>query len=64
LTQSGQVYCLLSKGHIKKDTFIYEGSSGSTGYSVASISRLLGYKSKIVIPDDLSNEKVILINAS
>lgn len=51
----------MRKGLIKKDTYIYEGSSGSTGYSVASISRIMGFKSKIVIPDDLSDEKVLFV---
>jgi cysteine synthase A len=43
---------------------IYEGSSGSTAYSVAAISRLLGYKCKIVVPDDVSPEKMNLLSTT
>ena len=39
------------KGLINKNTTIFENSTGLSGYSVASISQLLGYKSTIVIPD-------------
>ncbi len=49
---------------INKDTTIYEGSSGSTAYSVAAISRLLGYKCKIVVPDDVSEEKMRLLQTT
>jgi cysteine synthase A len=39
------------KGIINKNTNIFENSTGLSGYSVASISQLLGYNSTIVIPD-------------
>jgi cysteine synthase A len=49
---------------INKDSIIYEGSSGSTAYSVATISRLLGYKCRIVVPDDVSDEKMRLLETT
>ena len=51
-------------GKLTKNSVIYEGSSGSTGYSVANISRLFGYKCVIVIPDDCSNEKINLLKTT
>ena len=39
------------KGIINKNTNIFENSTGLSGYSVASISQVLGYNSTIVIPD-------------
>jgi cysteine synthase A len=52
-------------GRINKNkTTIYEGSSGSTAYSVAAIARLLGYKCKIVVPDDVSSEKMSLLQTT
>jgi len=49
---------------LNKDSVIYEGSSGSTAYSVAAISRLFGYKCKIVVPDDVSEEKMRLLSTT
>ena len=51
-------------GKLNKNSTIYEGSSGSTAYSVAIISKLLGYKCTIVIPDDCSNEKLNLLKTT
>ena len=51
-------------GKLTKNSVIYEGSSGSTGYSVANISRLFGYKCVIVIPDDCSKEKINLLKTT
>ena len=36
---------------------IYEGTSGSTGISLAMLSRAFGYKCGIVLPDDTAKEK-------
>ena len=51
-------------GKLNKDSIIYEGSSGNTGYSVAIISKILGYKCTIIIPDDCSNEKINLLKTT
>ena len=39
------------QGKLKKETMIYENSTGLSGYSTACISHLLGYNSTIVLPD-------------
>ena len=46
------------KGLLNKDTMIYESSSGLSGYSTASLSQLLGYKSTIVLPDSCSKNLI------
>ena len=51
-------------GQLNKNTTIYEGSSGNTAYSVAIISKILGYKCTIIIPDDCSNEKINLLKTT
>lgn len=39
---------------------IYEGTSGSTGISIATIANSLGFKSEIHLPDDTSPDKLVL----
>jgi cysteine synthase A len=51
-------------GKLNKDSIIYEGSSGNTGYSVAIISKILGYKCTIIIPYDCSNKKINLLKTT
>lgn len=57
-------YNAIKENKIKFDSVIYEGSSGSTCYSVAMIANLLGLKCKLVIPDDLSQEKLGLLKTT
>lgn len=52
------------KGLLIADSTVYEGSSGSTAYSVASIARLLGLKCTLVVPDDVSDEKMQLLKTT
>ncbi|KAK9235984.1 tryptophan synthase beta subunit-like PLP-dependent enzyme [Lipomyces kononenkoae] len=40
---------------------VYEGTSGSTGISLAMICRAKGYRAHICLPDDTSTEKVDLL---
>ncbi|CAG8755662.1 8284_t:CDS:2, partial [Acaulospora morrowiae] len=40
---------------------IFEGTSGSTGVSIAMISRAKGYNAWIVMPDDQAEEKYVLM---
>ncbi|KAF7732316.1 hypothetical protein EC973_005212 [Apophysomyces ossiformis] len=40
---------------------IFEGTSGSTGISIAMIARARGYKAWIVMPDDMAKEKYELL---
>ncbi|KAI5480163.1 cysteine synthase [Pseudohyphozyma bogoriensis] len=42
---------------------IFEGTSGSTGISIAGIARSRGYKAHIVLPDDVAKEKVQMLEA-
>lgn len=53
-----------SKGLIKphKGDVIFEGTSGSTGISLAMLCRAKGYIAHIVVPSDTSREKVTLLN--
>lgn len=44
------------------DDCIYEGTSGSTGISLAMLAKGLGYKAHICLPDDTSSEKVDLLH--
>ncbi|SCU97037.1 LAME_0F18294g1_1 [Lachancea meyersii CBS 8951] len=40
---------------------VFEGTSGSTGISIATICNALGYKAHISLPDDTSAEKLSLL---
>lgn len=40
---------------------VFEGTSGSTGISIAMLCRAKGYEAHIVLPDDTSQEKVDLL---
>ncbi|RHZ78304.1 hypothetical protein Glove_166g96 [Diversispora epigaea] len=51
------------KGLIKPNTgcTIFEGTTGSTGISIAMVSRAKGYNAWIVVPDDQAEEKYQLL---
>lgn len=42
---------------------IFEGTSGSTGISIALIARARGYDATIIMPDDVAEEKVKAVKA-
>ncbi|SCU87050.1 LADA_0E01684g1_1 [Lachancea dasiensis] len=42
---------------------VFEGTSGSTGISIATICNALGYKAHISLPDDTSEEKLALLES-
>ncbi len=48
---------------LKKGQFVVEYTSGNTGISVAWVSKILGYKAVILVPEGTSEEKVNLIRA-
>ncbi|KAI8449026.1 tryptophan synthase beta subunit-like PLP-dependent enzyme [Phakopsora pachyrhizi] len=54
------------EGKISRNTVprcrIFEGTSGSTGISLAYIARSLGYEAEIVLPDDTATEKSELMS--
>ncbi|TKA51198.1 hypothetical protein B0A53_05663 [Rhodotorula sp. CCFEE 5036] len=47
--------------HANTDSCIFEGTSGSTGISIAGIARARGYKAHIVLPDDVAKEKIKML---
>lgn len=51
----------VEKGLINKDTIIIEATSGNTGISVAAVSYYLGIKSIIIMPEDVSSERIDII---
>ena len=52
-----------NKGLINKDTIIIEPTSGNTGIGLASVSASRGYKSVIVMPNNMSVERIKLMKA-
>jgi len=48
-------------GKLKPDSIIVEPSSGNTGIGVALVGRLKGYKVRIVMPENMSQERKMLI---
>ncbi|EDO17107.1 hypothetical protein Kpol_1025p27 [Vanderwaltozyma polyspora DSM 70294] len=43
--------------------WVFEGTSGSTGISIAMICNSLGYNAHISLPDDTANEKLALLES-
>jgi cysteine synthase A len=50
-------------GRLKPDSIIVEPTSGNTGIGIALVGRLKGYKVRIVMPENMSNERKKLIIA-
>jgi cysteine synthase B len=51
------------KGEISANRTILEPTSGNTGISLAMIGRLKGYKVKVVMPENVSEERTQLLRA-
>ncbi|GAA5946150.1 hypothetical protein JCM3775_006298 [Rhodotorula graminis] len=47
--------------HPNTGSCIFEGTSGSTGISIAGIARARGYTAHIVLPDDVAAEKIQML---
>ncbi|GAA5842869.1 hypothetical protein JCM11251_005832 [Rhodosporidiobolus azoricus] len=47
--------------HPHTGSCIFEGTSGSTGISIAGIARARGYNAHIVLPDDVAKEKIQML---
>ncbi|GAA6042319.1 hypothetical protein JCM8097_003842 [Rhodosporidiobolus ruineniae] len=47
--------------HPHTGSCIFEGTSGSTGISIAGIARARGYKAHIILPDDVAKEKIQML---
>lgn len=52
-----------AKGLLKPDSVIVEPTSGNTGIGVALVGRLKGYQVRIVMPENMSEERKKLIRA-
>jgi cysteine synthase A len=50
------------QGLLKPGDVIFEGTSGSTGISIATVANSLGYKAEIHLPDDTSPDKLVLFD--
>ena len=50
------------RGVINKDTVIVEPTSGNQGIGLALVGAVLGYKTKIIMPDSVSEERRKLVN--
>ncbi len=50
-------------GRLKPDSVIVEPTSGNTGIGIALVGRMKGYKVKIVMPENMSEERKKLIRA-
>ena len=51
----------ISRGKINKDTIIVEPTSGNQGIGLALIGAVMGYKTKIIMPDSVSEERRKLV---
>ena len=52
-----------ARGLLKPDSIIVEPTSGNTGIGVALVGRLKGYRVRIVMPENMSEERKRLIRA-
>ncbi len=48
-------------GRINKDSIIVEPTSGNQGIGLALVGAVLGYKTKIIMPDSVSEERRLLV---
>ena len=51
----------IARGKINKDTIIVEPTSGNQGIGLALVGAVMGYKTKIIMPDSVSEERRKLV---
>jgi len=51
------------EGKISKDTVILEATSGNTGLGLAMVCAVKGYRLKLVMPDNVSRERIRMLTA-
>ena len=51
------------EGHLDEDTAVIEASSGSTSIAMALVSAQLGVRFIAVMPESVSNERMLMIKA-
>ena len=50
-----------AQGKLNKDTIIVEPTSGNQGIGLSLVGAVLGYKTKIIMPDSVSEERRLLV---
>ena len=53
----------LANGQITKDSVIIEPTSGNTGIGLAMVGAIRGYRTIIVMPDNMSEERIRTMQA-
>ncbi len=60
-TACNMIKTAIEQGKINDDTIIVEPTSGNQGIGLALVGAVLGYKTKIIMPDSVSEERRLLV---
>lgn len=60
---SWMVECARRQGHVKDDSVLVEATSGNQGIGVAMVGAVYGLKVRIVMPENMSHERQMLMRA-
>ncbi len=60
-TAYNMIKTAIEQGRINEDTIIVEPTSGNQGIGLALVGAVLGYKTKIIMPDSVSEERRLLV---